>query len=400
METIKRLTDTSLSNKKVIILDCCFSGAAGDVFTRGGVDDQLQMMSKGRGTYLMTASTGIETAIERTEDQYGVFTKHLIGGIRSGEADRNNDGFITIDELYDYVHERVCAEACQEPMKWGLNVRGELVIAKSGKTPKEDRRRQIRKMLLELGNNDILPDKILADALAVNTSADECAERPECIGLLNQLADKKMKVGDFILEWHQLTVKTKLIPKVEVVSPKIEEVRKEIKIEPAPKPTVQKPKYQLRKEPVTTDDPAKAFNLKKDKDGWFRPLEYIQNDFKDNGDGTIGDHATGLMWQKSGSPDYLYLKDVPAYIERLNREKFAGYSDWRLPTLDELKSLLTQEKQSNDLYINPIFDKTQLWCWTSDKRASGGAWYVYFSYGGVYWFNGNVGCVRAVRSRQ
>ena len=89
----------------------------------------------------------------------------------------------------------------------------------------------------------------------------------------------------------------------------------------------------------------------------YRPLEYIQNDFKDNGDGTITDHATGLMWQQSGSPDWLYLKDVPAYIEKINREKFAGYSDWRLLTVDELKSLLTPEKQSNDMYISPIFEK-------------------------------------------
>jgi len=163
--------------------------------------------------------------------------------------------------------------------------------------------------------------------------------------------------------------------------------------------TPPKPKYQLRSTPITVSEKEfiKIFSL--DEKTW-RPLEYIQNDFKDNKDGTITDYATGLMWQKSGSPDWVYLKDLPAYIEKLNRDKFAGYSDWRLPTVDELKSLITENKQSNNLYINPIFDKKQRWCWTSDNRASGGAWYVDFFYGNVYWYYDDNLYARAVRLRQ
>ena len=159
------------------------------------------------------------------------------------------------------------------------------------------------------------------------------------------------------------------------------------------------PQYQLREEPMTVsdDDAEKIFGL----DQNWRPLEYIRNDFEDNGDETISDDATGLMWQKSGSPNRMTNKDAPAYIEKLNREKFAGYGDWRLPTVDELKSLLTKQKQSNGLYINPIFDKTQHWCWTSDQCASGGAWYVYFNLGFVYRDNLDYGYyARAVRAGQ
>jgi len=68
------------------------------------------------------------------------------------------------------------------------------------------------------------------------------------------------------------------------------------------------------------------------------------------------DFATGLMWQKSGSDNWLTHEKAKTYIQELNYNRFAGYSDWRLPTVDELKSLLTSEKQSNGMYINPIFE--------------------------------------------
>ncbi len=59
-------------------------------------------------------------------------------------------------------------------------------------------------------------------------------------------------------------------------------------------PVSQKPKYQLRKTPITASDE----NSRKNEN--WRPLEYIQNDYKDNGDGTITDHATDLMWREVG----------------------------------------------------------------------------------------------------
>jgi len=153
----------------------------------------------------------------------------------------------------------------------------------------------------------------------------------------------------------------------------------------------------LRSNPITvSDDEFKSvFRLNNDA----KPLEYVSNEFKDNGNGTITDNATGLMWQKSGTDKYIKYEEAKDYIRELNRKGFAGYSDWRLPTVDELKTLLKPKGMNGDLYIDPIFDNKQIYCWTSDQRASDGAWYVYFGYGNVSSSSGDH-YARAVRSRQ
>jgi hypothetical protein len=136
VSSIRDFVDVSESRKVVIILDCCFSGAVGGVFSKGSIDDQLQSAAReGRGTYIMTASTGIQTALEKETDQHSIFTKHLIAGIKSGEADKNRDGTITVDELYDYLYPRVREESHQQPTKWSMDTRGLFVIANSGRKP-------------------------------------------------------------------------------------------------------------------------------------------------------------------------------------------------------------------------------------------------------------------------
>ncbi len=140
----------------------------------------------------------------------------------------------------------------------------------------------------------------------------------------------------------------------------------------------------------------------------WRPRKYLQNNFEDRGNVVI-DHAIGLMWQKAGSDDWLTYKSAEEYVKKLNRQQFAGYNDWRLPTIPELMSLLESEKQSNGFYINPIFgvpDEEYYWCWSADRRAkgessSGSVWLVYFYGGDVIWGSVYNHCyVRCVRSRQ
>jgi hypothetical protein len=225
LETIRSFIDVSASNKVAIILDSCFSGAAGAAFAKGEVDDQLQLASGGRGTYLMTSATGVQTALEKVGDRYGVFTKHIIEGIRSGEADRDDDSLITMDELYSYVHDHVLEESHQEPTKYNLNVRGDLVIARSGKSKREDRAREIRKMLLEQADKGSLPNFIISKGLEtiVKKHEDLSETDLEYDHLLDQLHQNRLEMGRFIEEWYAIGKEIRSLP-VEVVEEKKEDV--------------------------------------------------------------------------------------------------------------------------------------------------------------------------------
>jgi hypothetical protein len=95
------------------------------------------------------------------------------------------------------------------------------------------------------------------------------------------------------------------------------------------------------------------------------------NDFVDNGDETITNRVTGLMWEKGGSSRILHFSKAKKYVSRLNREMFAGYNDWRIPTLEELCSLLEQKVNERGKHISSLFKDTQSKCLSTDRFGGG-----------------------------
>ena len=99
--------------------------------------------------------------------------------------------------------------------------------------------------------------------------------------------------------------------------------------------------------------------------------DYGVNNSVDNGDGTITDLATGLMWQKGDSGDTLNWVEALDYAENLS---LAGYDDWRLPNAKELQSIVDYTRAPDAINpsqqgpaIDPIFGvtETESWYWTS-----------------------------------
>lgn len=110
------------------------------------------------------------------------------------------------------------------------------------------------------------------------------------------------------------------------------------------------------------------------------------------------DATTCLMWQQSGTKKHCNWLDALTYVEKLNSENYAGFSDWRLPLIDELNSLLEKERQkSNNMHIHPVFDTFQQTCWSNDKKDMDIKFIDFFDGASGSKNQGDTNFVRAVR---
>ena len=125
------------------------------------------------------------------------------------------------------------------------------------------------------------------------------------------------------------------------------------------------------------------------------PHEYETKTIGDNK--VVIDNATGLMWHPSGSYEYMKRKEIKKWVRGLNSKGYAGFYDWRVPTVEEASSLLEASEKNGNLYIDTAFDKKQRWIWTGDSCSSGGMWRVYFDDGYVDWGDVSLLFVRPVR---
>jgi D-xylose transport system substrate-binding protein len=131
--------DDCRARQQILLLDCCHSGA----FAKGSKgDDALALKDRfsGRGRVVLTASRATEYSFEGATVAGGgvrsVFTSAVVDGLRTGQADWDKDGQVTVDDLYHYVDATVRnAESRQTPARWAFGAEGDLVVAHSVRGP-------------------------------------------------------------------------------------------------------------------------------------------------------------------------------------------------------------------------------------------------------------------------
>ena len=90
---------------------------------------------------------------------------------------------------------------------------------------------------------------------------------------------------------------------------------------------------------------------------------YGINDFEDNGDGTVTDHATGLMWAQQDSGGVMDWEAALDWASARNTEAYLGHDDWRLPNAKELQSLIDYTRSPDaggTAAIDPLFSCTPI----------------------------------------
>ena len=120
----------------------------------------------------------------------------------------------------------------------------------------------------------------------------------------------------------------------------------------------------------------------------------------DNGDGTVTDTNTGLMWQQDTAPGTYTWEQALSYCES---STLAEYDDWRLPNRNELQSIVDYSSYdpSIDTAYFPNTESNLYWSSTTDAHTLNDAWNVYFSYVDLrHSSKSGSSCVRAVRSGQ
>jgi hypothetical protein len=126
------------SQRQVLLLDCCYSGAFARAKSAlgGSIGTEETFQTPGYGRITLTASDATEYAWEGDQGlgqvKPSIFTRFLIEGLETGEADVKGRGFISTDDLYQYANRGVVNSGSkQRPMRFANDQQGEIIIAQN-----------------------------------------------------------------------------------------------------------------------------------------------------------------------------------------------------------------------------------------------------------------------------
>ena len=157
------------SRRVVLMLDCCYSGAFEPGLAARASDqvDAGQQLG-GNGRVVISASSATEYSFEGNQlseekAQTSIFTSAVVEGLGTGDADRDGDGLVSVDDLYGYVYDRVRASTSHQTPEMTGQLSGDLYLATSARI------------------------KTLPDALQAMISSSESETRCGAVHWLSQL---------------------------------------------------------------------------------------------------------------------------------------------------------------------------------------------------------------------
>ncbi len=398
MEDIRNLSSKIPAKHIYYVIDACYSGlglkppatskrdlelkSAGGSFHEG-VEGYLNKITSRIAVQIITAGGKNEEAEEG--ESHGLFTEYFLKGLE-GEADRNKDHILTASEIGVYTSKEVSVASDNEqtPGFGWIDGEGEFVFILPGLRDKYPHRdpvseKKIRKLKLKIENLYIYVDMLERENKRLET-----------------LLAKSDESGGSAVESEKQPPEATINPGLEEQKRIMAEIMQRMK---SPHKII---KLRMIPSTINTTKIRKQFEAMGFRDVEWNPDGDFPNEYEAisiNGDKIVVDYTSGLMWQQSGSINEMLFNETADYVKyNLNGRHFACFDDWRLPTLDELASLIEPVK-NNDSHIDNVFDNEQQWLWSCDRKRSGVNWPLSLNTGIIRFADENIrSYVRCVRS--
>ncbi|NEO53742.1 MAG: hypothetical protein F6K54_12010 [Okeania sp. SIO3B5] len=213
--TVSQIMKDSHSQQQVIILDCCYSGAY-SLNPKGPVDIENKLSSKGRAVLASSSFYGL--SYSSNESELSVYTHYLVEGIESGSADKDQNGWISVDELHEYAKQKVQEETTMK-MKPRIDIEEDGYKIFIAKAPVGEPKIEYRKLLSRYaeeseGKIDVVSEIILEERwIELKLTLEEAAAiRQEVLKPYQDYQQKldryKKIVTDVMAEENPLTPRT------------------------------------------------------------------------------------------------------------------------------------------------------------------------------------------------
>jgi formylglycine-generating enzyme required for sulfatase activity len=120
------------SQYQVVILDCCYSGAFAKGMAAKGSGVNLLSQLGGKGRAVLTSSSETEPSFEQKDGELSVYTQYVVEGLRTGIADKDEDGWISVDELHEFAAMKVREAApAMQPKIYAVEEGYKIFVAKA-----------------------------------------------------------------------------------------------------------------------------------------------------------------------------------------------------------------------------------------------------------------------------
>ncbi len=163
------------------------------------------------------------------------------------------------------------------------------------------------------------------------------------------------------------------------------------------KPDSRETMGKIRTSPIRVSgtNARKAFHVNE----LWQPERYTENIFTDQTENLVIDMRTGLIWQRKDNGLPVNRVQADSFIETLNDKQKFKISTWRLPTVNELLTLVNDPKLPESSCPNDVWQEEGHWYWSCDRRSENTSWYINTRMGYTGWQENNCrNYVRAVAS--